>query len=141
FVKSLIFRFFALLFSGWLLLAAGGCQTTATLDDSVQRADFVNLLNAVVRIDVRERTFENGREQIVSGVGSGVILSDEGYILTNAHVASSKAIDLSVTLASLERVPARFVGWDHWTDLALIQLDLGEIERRGLSFATAEFGD
>lgn len=133
--RSLLFSFvvFGLLLSG--------CRTTSTLDYSVKRRDFVNLLNAVVRIDVRERTFENGREQIISGVGSGVIVSNEGHILTNAHVVSSKAVDISVTLSSLERVGARFVGWDHWTDLALIQLDLAEARERGLSFTTARFGD
>src|SRR5690606_33713935 len=54
---------------------------------------------------------------------------------------SDKAIDISVTLANLERVNAQFIGWDHWTDLALIQLDMDEVEERGLNFATAEFGD
>ncbi len=110
-------------------------------DDPVQRPEFVNLLDSVVRIDVRERSFENGREQTRSGVGSGVIMSDEGHIVTNAHVVSAKAIDISVTLSSLERVSAQFVGWDHWTDLAVIQLDMEEVEQRGLTFATARFGD
>jgi len=135
------FRLSAFVVFGLILAVSSGCQTVSAPDQSVQRAEFVNLLNAVVRIDVRERTFENGREQIISGVGSGVILSEEGYILTNAHVVSSKAIDISVTLSSLERVNARFVGWDHWTDLALIQLDLKEIEERGLTFTAAKFGD
>lgn len=122
-------------------LFLAGCQTVASRGELVQRREFVNLLDAVVRIDVRERTFQNGREQVMSGVGSGVILSNDGYILTNAHVVSSKAVDISVTLSSLERVSARFVGWDHWTDLALIQLDMEEAQERGLTFATASFGN
>src|SRR5690606_34002232 len=123
------------------VLLAAGCQSTSTLDHSARRKEFVNLLNAVVRIDVRERTFHNGREQMISGIGSGVILTKEGHILTNAHVVSPKAGDISVTLANLERVDARFVGWDHWTDLALIQLDMEDVRERGLQFATAKFGD
>ena len=46
-----------------------------------------------------------------------------------------------MTLASLERVSAHLVGWDHWTDLAVLQIDLAEVKRRGLKFSHAEFGD
>lgn len=134
-------RFFLLfLVTGISLFFGAGCQTMER-HEAVQRRDFTNLLDAVVRIDVRERTFANGREQVVSGVGSGVILSPEGHVLTNAHVASAQAVDISVTLSSLERVNARFVGWDHWTDLALIQIDMEEVRRKGLGFAVAKFGN
>jgi len=102
---------------------------------------FNRLLEAVVRIDVRETTLEDGAQRIISGIGSGVIISEDGLILTNAHVASPLAVDISVTLASLERVNARLVGWDHWTDLAVIRVDLADLRRRNLKFAYAEFGD
>ncbi len=102
---------------------------------------FNELFDAVVRIDVRERAFEDGARRLSASIGSGVIFSKDGLILTNAHVASPRAIELSVTLASLERVSARLVGWDHWTDLAVLQLDLAEVKRRGLKFTHADFGD
>ena len=102
---------------------------------------FNRLLEAVVRIDVREVTFEAGARRFVAGVGSGVVLSRDGLVLTNAHVASPHAVEISITLPSLERVDARLVGWDHWTDLALIRLNLDEVRRRGLSFQPATFGD
>ncbi len=102
---------------------------------------FNRLLEAVVRIDVREVSFEQGARRFVAGVGSGVILSQDGLVLTNAHVASPHAVEITITLPSLERVNARLVGWDHWTDLALIRLDLDEIRRRGLKFQHAAFGD
>ena len=102
---------------------------------------FNRLLEAVVRIDVREIEFEDGARRFTGGVGSGVIISKDGLILTNAHVVSPQAVTISVTLASLERVGATLVGWDHWTDLALLRVDLAEIKRRGLSFAAADFGD
>jgi serine protease Do len=102
---------------------------------------FNQLFDAVVRIDVREMAFEDGAKRLSASIGSGVIFSPDGLILTNAHVASPRAVELSVTLASLERVGARLVGWDHWTDLAVLQLDLAEVKRRGLKFAHAEFGD
>ncbi|ACB77141.1 peptidase S1 and S6 chymotrypsin/Hap [Opitutus terrae PB90-1] len=102
---------------------------------------FERLLDAVVRIDVRELAFEAGAGRFAASVGSGVILSSDGLVLTNAHVASPRAVELIVTLASLERVNATLVGWDHWTDLALLRVDLAEVKRRGLTFTHAEFGD
>ena len=118
----------------------GGCQTVTTGGDPARSPAFVNLLDSVVRIDVRERTFRDGRERMVSGVGSGVILSADGHILTNAHVVGPRAVEISVTLASLERVSARFIGWDHWTDLALLQLDMEEVRDKNLRFTHARFG-
>ncbi|MEO7969616.1 MAG: trypsin-like peptidase domain-containing protein [Opitutus sp.] len=102
---------------------------------------FNELLDAVVRIDVREFTFEAGARRFGSSIGSGVILSDDGLILTNAHVVSPRAVEVLVTLANLERVTATLVGWDHWTDLAVLRLDLPELRRRKLQFKRAEFGD
>jgi len=102
---------------------------------------FNQLLDAVVRIDVREIAFEAGTKRLAAGIGSGVILSDDGLILTNAHVASPRAVEISVTLASLERVGATLVGWDHWTDLALLRLDMAEVKRRDLKFTHGKFGD
>ncbi len=115
-------------------------MATSSLHAAMSRG-FNRLLDAVVRIDVREITFEEGAQRFTGGIGSGVIISANGLILTNAHVASSKAVEISVTLSSLERVSARLVGWDHWTDLAVIRLDLEEVRRRKLSFTSADFGD
>jgi serine protease Do len=102
---------------------------------------FNQLLDAVVRIDVRELAFEAGARRYSASLGSGVIISDDGLVVTNAHVASPRAVDLSVTLANLERVSAKLVGWDHWTDLAVLRIDMAEVKRRNLKFAHATFGD
>ncbi|TVR49581.1 MAG: PDZ domain-containing protein [Puniceicoccaceae bacterium] len=119
-----------------------GCQTTGSTTRPVARSTtFETLLDAVVRIDVREATFEGGSQRFETGVGSGVILTVDGLILTNAHVVSPRAVDIMITLANLERVGARLVGWDHWTDLALLQLNMDEVRRRGLRFAHGIFGD
>ena len=102
---------------------------------------FEKLLDSVVRIDVREMNFEEGARRIDASIGSGVILSQDGLILTNAHVAGPKAVEINVTLSNLERVSARLVGWDHWTDLSLLRINLDDVKRRGLTFKHAEFGD
>lgn len=118
------------------LLAVLGPEVRAAVSPGFNR-----LLDAVVRIDVREAAYEDGYRRFTSGVGSGVILSEDGLILTNAHVASPRAVEINITLSSLERVGATLVGWDHWTDLALLRLNLDEVKRRQLSFAHATFGD
>ena len=102
---------------------------------------FNQLLDAVVRIDVREIAFEAGARRYTASLGSGVILSADGVVLTNAHVASPRAVELNITLSNLERVGAKLVGWDHWTDLAVLKIDMDEVRRRGFTLQQAQFGD
>ena len=109
--------------------------------EAAMKRGFNQLLDAVVRIDVREVEYDSGSRRFSASVGSGVILTTDGLVLTNAHVASPNAVEINVTLASLERVGARLVGWDHWTDLAVLQIDQTEVSRRRLRFAHAAFGD
>jgi len=122
-----------------MLLASLLCAPGALQADMPR--SFRRLLDSVVRIDVREVAFEAGTKRFENSVGSGVIIDRDGIVLTNAHVVSPRAVQISVTLASLETVGATLVGWDHWTDLAVLRLDLPEITRRKLSFSFAEFGD
>lgn len=68
-----------------------------------------------------------GRQQRVQtqprvGFGSGVILSDDGYIVTNNHVIDG-ADEISVTLNDNRTFPARLVGADPNTDLALVKIE------------------
>ncbi|CAM2861233.1 trypsin-like peptidase domain-containing protein [Rariglobus hedericola] len=122
------------------LLTVAFIACVSVVEAAVSRG-FDHLLDAVVRIDVREESFDTGARRFTGSIGSGVIVSADGLILTNAHVASPRSVELSVTLASLERVNATLVGWDHWTDLALLRIDLAEVKRRGLKFTHAEFTD
>lgn len=94
---------------------------------------------AVVRIDVASEVYEQGKRTLRRGIGSGVIIDDQGRILTNFHVAG-RAAEIYVTLFNKERVPARLIGSDHWTDLAVIQLDGDEIKKRNIQYAHAELG-
>ncbi|MBO8465057.1 MAG: trypsin-like peptidase domain-containing protein [Bacteroidetes bacterium] len=59
-------------------------------------------------------------EQI--GSGSGVIMSPDGYIVTNNHVVEG-ATDIEVTLNDNSTYPARLVGTDPATDVAVIKID------------------
>lgn len=56
------------------------------------------------------------------GVGSGFIISDDGYILTNNHVVAGSS-DIFVTLTDGKEQKARIIGTDDRTDLALVKID------------------
>ncbi len=68
------------------------------------------------------------------GVGSGVVVSPDGLILTNSHVTSG-AEALTVSTAEGRRFPARLLGDDPDTDLALLRADTDGV------LPTAELGD
>jgi serine protease Do len=63
-----------------------------------------------------------GNTQQAEGVGSGVIYKSDGYIITNNHVAGD-AIKLTVTLSDGTEYPAKLVGTDKDTDIAVIKID------------------
>lgn len=60
--------------------------------------------------------------QIEHGLGSGVIIAPNGYIVTNNHVINN-ATDIRVTLNDRRVLPAKLVGADPLTDLAVIKVD------------------
>jgi serine protease Do len=59
---------------------------------------------------------------IEHGLGSGVIISPDGYIVTNNHVIDG-AIDIHVTMSNREVYSAKLIGADPLTDLAVIKID------------------
>lgn len=65
-------------------------------------------------------------QQVEQGLGSGFIISTDGYILTNEHVVSG-AQKIQVYLAGeKEPVPTEVVGSDHDLDLAVLKIDVGK---------------
>jgi serine protease Do len=95
---------------------------------------------AVVRLDVAQAIYRDGKRSLERGIGSGVIIDQDGRILTNYHVAG-RTVEIYATLASEERVPAKLVGDDHWTDLAVVQLDMDVVRKKKITFASAELGN
>jgi serine protease DegQ len=67
--------------------------------------------------------FEENQPQQNSSLGSGVIVSHNGYILTNHHVIDG-ADQIEVALSDGRKAKARIVGSDPETDLAVIKIDL-----------------
>ena len=60
--------------------------------------------------------------QIEHGVGSGIIISPDGYIVTNCHVVDD-AVQIKVTLNDRRVLKAKLIGVDKLTDLAVIKVD------------------
>lgn len=95
---------------------------------------------ALVRISVVILSPESGRLQKFSGAGSGVIISKDGYVITNHHVAG-KAKRLICRLPDGEEIEAVLVGTDPLADIAVLKLKLDERKNKDKPLATAVFGD
>lgn len=81
----------------------------------------------VQRVRVRRSMFDMGMERAVpAGLGSGVIISDDGYIATNNHVVQ-QAEKLLVKLTDGREFEAKVIGRDEATDLAVIKIDAPDL--------------
>ncbi len=61
-------------------------------------------------------------EQVPRGVGSGFIISSDGYVLTNAHVVEG-ADEVLVTMSDKREFKAKIIGSDRRTDVAVVKID------------------
>ena len=86
----------------------------------------------VVHIEVVKKQ-DNTR---YNSLGSGLIISEDGYIITNEHVVD-KYVAVTVTLESKIEYPAKVVGTDKLTDIAVLQIDV----TRGETLKAAKFGN
>lgn len=70
------------------------------------------------------RQFFGGRstDQKVKSLGSGYIISSDGYIVTNDHVAGN-ASEITVTMTNGEHYPAKLIGSDPASDIALLKIE------------------
>ncbi len=73
-------------------------------------------------VSIATHTAQNGRMPSGEGAGSGMILTPDGFILTNNHVIE-RADSMEVRLTDGSHFPARLIGTDPATDLAVIKVD------------------
>ena len=108
-------------------LTQGGLTTFAPVVDHVEPSVVSIQTSKTVRIPRGLRDFFGmpgpgaGMER-QRGLGSGVIVSADGYILTNRHVIDA-ADEISIRLADRKEYKARKVGTDPGTDLAVLKID------------------
>ena len=63
------------------------------------------------------------RNRISQSLGSGVVVSSDGYILTNNHVVGDAGAEVSVVMPDKRELKAKIIGVDQWTDIALLKID------------------
>jgi len=84
---------------------------------------------------------EQPRSQRATSLGSGVVVSPDGYILTNNHVVDG-ATDVKVSFADKEEYPAKVVGTDKYTDVAVLKINKTGLTTLPFADSTrAEVGD
>ncbi len=87
-----------------------------------------------IRVTVKQEDFF-GRTREGEGVGSGVIFSSDGYIITNNHVTEGASL-ITVTLSDGTEYQATLIGADKDTDISVIKIEAGNL--RAAEFTTIE---
>jgi len=95
---------------------------------------------SLARIHVVAERPRGGRMEKVAGTGSGTIIHEDGYILTNHHVAGN-ATRVWVRLSTKEKIDAKVIGTDPQTDLCIIQLNMDQVPDSLKPLPVAKFGD
>lgn len=76
----------------------------------------------------RRQSPQQQEEEVPRGIGSGFIISADGYVLTNAHVVEG-ADDVYVTLNDTREFKAKIIGSDKTTDVAVVKVEGGNLPR------------
>jgi serine protease Do len=124
----------ALLIAGALPVAHGqevSDNLRATVDTAIAR-----MRPALVRIHVVSTQYREGREIKTRSVGSGAIITKDGHLISNHHVAGHAA-RMVCTLWNREEIEAELIGTDPSTDISVLKLK----PTRPREFAVATFGD
>ena len=106
-------------------------KVRAMVDTAISR-----IRPALVRIHVVSTEYREGRELKMQAVGSGAIISKDGYLVTNHHVAGHGA-RMVCTLWNREEIEAELIGTDPLTDISVLKLK----PDKPREFIPATFGD
>src|SRR6266566_3746358 len=116
-----------LAFAGGLMLYPAGTAGPAQAKEpsvsvrvAVEEA-IARMRPALVRIHVVSTEYREGRELKMQSVGSGAIISKDGYLITNHHVAGHGA-RMVCTLWDRQELDAELVGTDPLTDISVLKL-------------------
>lgn len=105
-------------------------EETFSTDGKLSATDIYKIVSPSV-VGVVQYQYSKSLEP--AGSGSGIILSDDGYIVTNAHVIDD-AEAVKIVLYNEEEYEAKVIGYDTQTDIAVLKIDAHNL-------VEAEFGD
>ncbi len=149
---------FALVLVAWIILIGGKIKAQAEEIPAGSRAELntpevlrdglrklidaaqEKVFPALVNIEVVMVNYWEGRDHKGRAVGSGTIISPEGYVLTNNHVVLHGQ-KFKCTLADKQEIPAELVGEDPLTDLAVLKLDISKLQDRNKPLPIGPFGN
>lgn len=117
-----------------LLLGAAGCATLSGGSQSAVLRAKDRVAPALVHIRPVKEVFSLGKREEVALIGSGFIISPDGYVVTNEHVAGETEF-VKCVLSDKSEVEAVVVGADPFTDIAVLKL------KSGGPFPNVRFGD
>ena len=105
-----------------LVFAAGGCATLGGGTSARVIRAKNRVAPALVHIKPVKEVFTSGKREEVAVMGSGFIISPEGYVVTNEHVAGESKF-VRCVLFNKEEIEAEVVGSDRYTDIAVLKLE------------------
>ena len=84
----------------------------------------LSVVNILATNSSQQNTLWNQKQQNL--IGSGIIISEDGYILTNLHIIKGKKKIINVELDDRQIFLAKVIGYDERSDLAVIKIDVQE---------------
>jgi len=106
--------------SWWNILQSSNQNTPPLSYARAVRAAGPAVVNIISEEIQNKPTYGQGQRQITK-LGSGVIMDSSGYLLTNYHVVQNAAL-ITVWLQDGQRYPAELIGYDIYTDLAVLKV-------------------
>jgi len=111
--------------------AAALVANTASLSDIAEAALRVSAnisSTSTVDMDPFMQFLSGNQVQESQSLGSGVVVSSDGYVLTNTHVIGNARAEVRVTLPDGRERPAKLIGIDEISDLAVVKVDATGLE-------------
>jgi S1-C subfamily serine protease len=119
----------------------GVAATTAnsTGDAKTVGAIYKEASPAVVSIAANVSTSDNtfGQQQEGTATGTGFVISEDGYIVTNDHVVDGHQGDVKVTFNDDKTVPGKVIGQDPSNDVAIVKVDKGDHDLTTMPLGTS----
>ena len=108
-----------------LALAAAGCATMGGPGEHAVIRAKNKVIPSLVHIRPVKESFASGQKQEYVVEGSGFIISPDGYVVTNEHVAGDST-QVRCVLFNRDEIDAEVVGTDPYTDIAVLKLKVDE---------------